>query len=376
MAVPAIWNAEPVVRDARDVAEVLAWFGPTLIAVGHVPSGRAYTIGTEPGVDLVIAPGLAISRFTLVDTHDAFVLYRPPNVRARRIVRGRSLPIADATVEIVRGVPIELSLGALQLRISLVRIPSTLPRRSIERRPYVYAAVSLVAQLAVYLVAARHHEPALPTPQVAEAPPGAPARQARIAMPAQSVRRSSQREPVATPVAEPTPPPASGGVTGARIGRGAQPAVPGTAAKPGNDEGRDGREAHADAPRFDPQRDPSFDSVRTGNYTTVSTGRAAGSDMQLLERGQRSRLVVVRCDSAACVVVGGEQAKEIREKLQHRLPDIVACYRDRAPGTGREVEMDFQLDGGGKVQTLEVGGIGDVDSCVASIVRGIQFAET
>ena len=40
----------------------------------------------------------------------------------------------------------------------------------------------------------------------------------------------------------------------------------------------------------------------------------------------------------------------------------------------REVELDFKIDDVGKVDNVEVGGVGDVNSCV-SIIKDIEFAE-
>lgn len=362
-------------RDGLEVVEVRASFEATSIAVAHVRAGERYCMGSAPGVELVIGAELGIERFDLID---GWVLRSPPACRVWRTERARTLRVQEPAIAIEHGATIELMLGRITLRVCRVTIPAGLPRPALEKRPYLFGAVSLAVQLAIVVVAMWQHAAPLPTPitQPGDERAGQPLRRARIALPGQTVRRAPVPEPAATPIEEPTPTPSA--ASPAAVSAGSRPA-PSAPAGGGADSSRsrDGsevaREVYADG-RFDPTRDAAFDSVRSGSYSTVATGRAAGDDHQLPERGERSRLVVVRCDAATCVVVGGEAATEIRQKLQQRLSEIVACYRDRAPGTGREVELDFEVDGG-KVQAVEVGGIGDVDSCVARIVRSIQFAE-
>src|SRR5262249_47816291 len=121
--------------------------------------------------------------------------------------------------------------------------------------------------------------------------------------------------------------------------------------------------------RFDPTSRPDFDTIKTGPYTTIATGRAAGDHYGA--DAKRSRLVVVSCDEMSCVVIGGDRAAPVRQAVESRLADITGCYRNATRG-GR-IELDFGLTDGG-VTDLKVGGVGDIGSCVADIFHNLHVA--
>src|SRR5262249_22461584 len=198
--------------------------------------------------------------------------------------------------------------------IALVDAPSPIARPRLEWRPLVFAACSLAVHLALWQLAlTTDGEDTIGA--VESETPGA-TRLARYATPAQTVRREPRHAPADVPVttvATATPQPTID-----------PPAEPQAASrgKPGLALARRSA-AHDDASadagdrssrRFDPTSRPDFDTIKTGPYTTIATGRAAGdhygADMK------RNSLVVVSCDEMSCVVIGGDRAAPIRKAVE------------------------------------------------------------
>jgi hypothetical protein len=120
-----------------DVVEVVARFGGTILDVTHVGPTETYRIGTAPGTSCAV-PGLTC--FPLVD---------------RGTIRR---PLGVDTVE--RDGWMELRVGEVALWISrtkLHRAPLGRPRFDI--RPIVYGAATLVAHLAIWLIAVAYAPP-------------------------------------------------------------------------------------------------------------------------------------------------------------------------------------------------------------------------
>jgi hypothetical protein len=128
--------------------------------------------------------------------------------------------------------------------------------------------------------------------------------------------------------------------------------------------------------KFDPAADAAFDSIKVGNYSTLATGRTAGEGYGPLARN--SSLVVITCDRASCLVLGGEKAKRVRKAVDERLAEITDCYKRAASNGGGNVEIDFQVDGTGQVGDLEVEDADPAGACVAKILRSLEIdaAET
>ncbi|HEY5923685.1 MAG TPA: hypothetical protein VIV11_18515 [Kofleriaceae bacterium] len=267
------------------------------------------------------------------------------------------------------------TIGHVTIAASRVRPPRAgVPRREIEWRPYCYIGLSLAAHVGVWLAAILMTEPALAP--ATETSYGRATRIARFATPSQSVKHSRAAPPEEIPITadetpsespliapEESPPGAVAGESAALL---PEPSVD-TGASDANQDGQQRR--------FDPTTNPAFDSVKTGDYSTVSTGRTAGQHyMAESSNGKRMPMTVVSCDSVSCIVIGGDNASAIRDVVQKRLPEILSCYEKSEGVGGKKVEVDFGIDAGGKVGELQVGGVGDVGTCVSAIIRDIEFA--
>jgi hypothetical protein len=333
------------------VAEIVVRFGNDVIAVTHVPAGGSFRVGSAPDADLV----LATDPFALVaSTREGFV------VRAFA---------AAPPARLTRETRIEIAIDRVGFAIALVERPARVARARIELRPIVFAAASLATHLALWSLAMLEPEP--PAIPAVEAAVGDGAmRLARYAAPAQTVHRARlpppEQVPITTavtaapnPTIEPPEKPStpSQDVPGlATPGRGAKQEVASA--------DRDDRGTH----HFDPAANPDLDTIKSGAYSTIATGRAAGEHYGADAR--RRRLIVVSCDEASCLVIGGDSAAPIRRAVERRLSEITACYRG---STGGKLELDFGLTSGGTVDDLAVGGIGDAGSCVAKIFQNLKI---
>ena len=343
-------------------AEVVVRFADTTMTTAYVSPGGSFVLGRTRDADAAVD----VAMFTLLEsTPHGFV------VRAAR----------DAQPVALEDAPIELAFGWMTIRVSLVAHERTpVARRRIERRPFAYGGGSLFVHSALLLGAtwlAAPDDTAIPAVEHSRR---RPARIARFAVSAQTVKRENKPPPAVTPVTTddtPSTNPATDelvAATAASIesvpspnGRGEKIATtPEAHESAGNDE--TGR-------RFDPDANPAFDTVKIGSYTTVATGNQAGASFKLAgENGQRKPLIVVSCDSSSCVIVGGDPASGVREALEARLDDIVACYEQHAQTAGKKVELDFGIDDSGKVDAVNIGGVGDYDSCVADIIKNLDVA--
>jgi hypothetical protein len=341
-------------------AEVVVRLAETIVALAHVAPGQTFVVGRTPRAQLA----LDVRAFELVrSTEHGFEVRAAPEVP----------PIAlDA--------PVEITFGHVTIRVSLVTPDrSPVPRRAIERRPLAFGTGSLLAHLALLLVAGWLATPDEETVPGNDTRKRRPARIARFAVAEQTVKREPKPPPIDTPItADDTPSPnpttddakAAAAAAIASIatphGRGEQ--VPATVeSAPSDERTQEGR-------GFDPDANPAFDTVKVGKYTTVSTGSSAGSEFRLAgENGERKPLIVVSCDSSSCVIIGGDPASGIREALEAKLDEIVGCYEKHASTAGKKVELDFGIDASGKVGAVNVGGVGDYDSCVADIIKNLAL---
>jgi len=358
--------------EAREIALVVVRFAGDLLQITPVAADGRFRIGTAPGTDLATT---IAGEFALVaGSERGFVVRCPTGVTARR--DGLAL---DGAVLLRRGPPVVLATGWLTITITL-EDAQPLARPPIERRPYVFGAASLVAHLAVWLLAMLWPAPPVPLPVLPgiENHDGSTAtRVARYAVAAQSLRRDPRPPPPALPITTgptPTPQPVVESTRSPGPRTPTPPGALGPAASAKSTPTREPREPiSGQARRFDPTTRPDFDTVKSGPYPTLASGRAAGDEYELASR--KSRMVVVSCDASSCIVVGGDEAAPIRRAIERRLADITACYENATGAAGRQVELDFDLDDDGMARGVKVGGVGDAGNCVANIIHEIQFSQ-
>ncbi|HUS32432.1 MAG TPA: hypothetical protein VMZ53_28220 [Kofleriaceae bacterium] len=283
---------------------------------------------------------------------------------------GETCFVGTTAVRAVAGT--ELTIGLVTVSVTrALADQERLRRPRIEVRPFIYGAVSLVAQVALLVVAFWTASPEPTTAPAVEADsgkkPGA-VRIKRFATPSQTIERTPDPAPSETPVtADETPEQIVERDTPAP--QEVQEFVPsemtgGGLATTGPSDG-DGTS------KFDPAANPAFDSIKVGNYSTLSSGRAAGDGYG--PEARNSSLVVITCDRASCLVLGGEKAARVRKAVNERIADITDCYKRAAANGGGSVEIDFQVDAAGDVGDLEIGEADPAGSCVAKILRSLQI---
>lgn len=331
--------------------EVVVSFAGTTLATALVASHQRFVIGATRDADFAL------------DVPVPFAVVEGAFVRAA----------ADAIPVRLHG-PVALTFGHVTLRIAPATAAGRLPRAEIDRRAVAYGGGSLLAHVALLGVATWLATPETTAVGVEEAR-ARPTMVARFAAEAQTVKREDRPAPPVAPVTAddtPTPNPMLDDL-----------AIATKNALEANGLGADTDEravestgtSHDDEPRsFDPDANAAFETVKVGELSTVSTGTAAGASFRLVgENGNRRPVIVISCDAASCLILGGDPASGIREALEARLASITGCYEQHASSAGKKVELDFGIDGDGKIERVEVGGVGDYDSCVADVIEGIEL---
>ena len=265
----------------------------------------------------------------------------------------------------------ERTVGLATVTVVAARSTKHVPRPAIERRPYLYGALSLAAQLALVIAsfATEQSEPhsAPAVEATGDRHPGA-VHIKRFAIPAQTIARTPDPAPLETPITAdntpehtaeldtPAPPKVNDFKPDEMTGGGLLPEAP-----------KDGDGTS----KFDPDQNPAFDTVKVGDYSTLATGRAAGEGYG--PEARNSSLVVITCDRMSCLVVGGPKAVRVRKAVNERLAEITDCYKRAALNGGGKVEIDFQVDGNGSVNDMQLEDADPAGACVARILKTLQI---
>ena len=337
----------------REVVEVVARFGGTIIDLAHVGPADTYRIGTAPGVDLVI-PGLVC--FPLVDGN---TVRCPVGLSARE-----------------DGSRTELRAGAVTFHITRTKLPApSLPRPAFDWRPPIVLFVSLVAHLAVWLAAMRF-EPferlpiekprryaRLKTPPPDPPPPPPP----QHIEPKQPVMRSKQHAQSAPAARRASALPEHADTTGV-MASAAELAVA-DALKSFDDtrviervsaltgdvynEHTANEQGFGGGRRFDPSQREGFESVETGPYATMPFN-------------------VKLCPKRTCKIPGPVPALYVRTHLLGQMDAIYDCYAMHAsePGT---IVLEFTITGDGLVREASGSGLGETGACAARAAEAIIF---
>ncbi len=337
----------------REVVEVVARFGATIVDLAHVGPTGTYRIGTAPGVDLAI-PGLTC--FPLVDGN---------------------------TVRCPVGVPMredgsrtELRAGAVTIHITRTKLPSaSLARPGFDWRPPAFVLASLLAHLAVWLAAMRF-EPLerlpsekprryarLKTPPPEPPPVPAPTQ----VEPKQPVMREKQRAHPALAAQRARAMPEHADTTGV-MASAAELAVAGAlesfddtrvvervSALTGDVYSEDAANAQGfgGGRRFDPSEREGFGTIETGAYATMM-------------------YPVKLCPNRTCKVVGPLPALYVRTHLLAHMDAIYDCYAMHAsePGT---IVLEFTVTADGLVREASGSGLGETGACAARAAEAIIF---
>jgi hypothetical protein len=332
----------------RDVVEVVARFGGTILDVAHVGEADTYRIGSAQGTNLAV-PGLV-----------CFPLVTGTKLR---------FPVGVPAVE--HDGWTELRFGALTIhltRTKLSRAPLARPR--FERRTSVFLAASLVVHLALWLLALASapyeklprqravlrlaHMTSAPEPTVKPKPVKPPERiagkhaSAAAMQPARPRRVATDDEPHFHTAAEATAALAASFDKIDVVGKLAD-------LRPEDTYNEDEANARGfgGSKRFDPNEREGFESVKSGNYSTMIY------DVKL-------------CPNKSCTVVGPVPALFVRTHLLAHMDEIYDCYVQHAtePGT---IVLSFTITPDGSVHDASGSGLGETGPCAARVAGEIYF---
>jgi hypothetical protein len=121
-------------------------------------------------------------------------------------------------------------------------------------------------------------------------------------------------------------------------------------------------------------------TIGTGRYGTIGHGSGTGSGYGVGSgrggmRGRKASPPDVRIGNAT--TTGDLDKNIIRRYIRRKLPQIKYCYEKQLlvkPGIGGTVTTQFQISPSGAVLNSTAKGVdGEVSSCVASVIKTIQF---
>lgn len=377
-----------------DAVELVVRFAQTLLAVTRIARGGRFVIGTAPGVDLPVA---GVTAFPLVDA--GFVVRLPVGVAAT----AGGVPVADREIVLARGARIDVTLGAVTVAIARVDdVPVALPRPREPRRivPFALAALAVHVAIVATAMATAAVEPVTIPVVRAEPPRIVPTK----TLPVKPPKPKRPRRATAAAGGGAATATDAGGTPAQRLERATEAArhagfldglraedlarIVGTKnlAKELADVGPlyDEEAANAQnfgnsAGKFDPSKDPTFDSVKTGRYATVGGGRGAGANYRLPAHGKFREvepppIMGLTCDDGSCTTVGSLDRFTVRDHVEKRYVDMVTCFERHARGARRiELTLRFDIGRDGRPAEVHANAASGFGSCVARIVERVKF---
>jgi hypothetical protein len=341
----------------RDVVEVIARFGDTIIDVAHVGPNGAYRIGTAPDANLAVLPGLT----------------------SFPIVEGRTLRCPIGWRSALRGATTELSTGAITIAITRTKLAAApVPPPRIQLRTPLFLAASLLVHVALWLVAV--------TLEPFEQLPRHKPRPYRVAhIPDQVEKRVPEPpkpKPEPKPVVQPEKAPRVARARMASRERDErEPGQPAAAQSAEHDMGASVAAAVARATQVDiekyakdmtPENTHNPDDIETNGFgghlrmgpgETIKTGAYATSIYNIQQ---------CRKHDPQCSLKGPTTAPYVRTFMLAKMDDIYACYTEHAPGPGTIV-LEFTIKGDGAVENARGSGLGETGDCAARIVSEMLF---
>ena len=338
-----------IARATRDVVEVIARFGDTVLDVRHIDRDGQFRIGTGPDVDLPM-PGH--TSFPLVD-------------RAKIRVPIGVVPYDYGGTTVIHLGSVSVSLTRRKLAVA------PLAHRRIDWRAPAFVLGSLALHVFIYLLAVtlepfeRITEKQLPRMRyahVADMTPPPPAVEPK--------RDPKQPEPTAASAASVRP----------RVER----AEPEDAMR---SMGRSTAKAVAAvAKSFDDTKvyervsalkeEDNFTEDDT--YTSGFGGRLRfppGETVKTREYGEIFAYLsfdVKLCPAKSCTFDGPVPPAAVRSLVQTVVPALYDCYAQHAerPGT---IVLSFTIAGDGSVKRSRGSGLGETGACAARVVEGLYF---
>ena len=364
---------------AADAIELVVHFAGTLVEVRRIERHQRYLIGTAPNVDLPLATG---TTFPLVDV--GLVVRIPAGIEPVHV-----------------GTRTKLSFGLVTIRLcrvsdSPVRVAR--PPASLRIVPFALAVLALHVGLVATAMATADVDPITIPVVRAEPPRRVPPKLLPTPKPKPKTRPKTAAKQAAEPAAaaQAAPPATAGEARAAASGAGILgslsvedfAAIMGTKdiAKELADVGPIWDEQAAyekmfggNGRAFDPSQDRAFDSVKTGRYATLGSGRGAGEGYRLPARGKFREIgpppiMGLTCDDGQCQTIGTLDRHTVRDYVEKRYVDMVKCYERHARNVPRvELTLHFEIDSDGTPTEVYADGAGAFGSCLVRLVERVKF---
>jgi hypothetical protein len=366
------------------VIEVVARFEATVLATVDLHPGARYRAGTGRGDDLAVELGSSIAIV------EGDIVRAPPEATAIVYQHGKRSPLTGE-LRLDGHMRVEIRIGRVTIAIRRATRVEPVPRPSLDRRPYIYIAASLAAQVLLVALAA-WIAPARDPPRPAHTP--RPTRVARFPEPRPATKQDPSPVPAAaTAPTDPStaPPPAdktpdlrrsrrSRAIARAReagiLGSDGVSDLSGLVA---SDIGKafDGvrpayREEEATARGFGggERWDPGG-VVPMGRFATKSN---AGADYELAGATAGPKTVLKTCTGRPCATTGPHTRETVVAIVDERAEALLECHERYAGRNVRGfVTLDFDIDRDGAVLRPTSAGMGELAGCAMRVVQGIAF---
>ena len=377
------------------LVEVVARIASSVVDIAHVPPSGRYRIGTAPGVELAVAVG-TLRSFPLLD--EGFRFRRPAGVAATLHTGTDALPITDTELTLRPGWRVELELGKVTVSLAMIRrAPMPVPRRPLDVRPFVYAAVVLFAHLLVWGAAmlfepierlgvesaVAPQPPRIRVTHVEEPPPPPPkskqeknAKQQEAASAPAAKREDGPRDPEARAIAGAQKAgmlealsDLSALIPKVNVRKLVEEAV-------AYDEEEATKTDFGKGRRFDLMKNCTKDCglIAAGKYATVSKGRGAGEGYDLPGTAHHAQPEIGGCEPSDCTIAGGTSRETVRHNVELRMGAFGYCYQRFATKQLRgTLTLSFVIGPEGAVHEAKARGMSEIDDCVVEVLEVIPF---
>lgn len=364
--------------------EVVTRFEATVLATVDLRPGASYRAGTGPGNDLAVELGDSVAIV------EGDIVRVPAGSTAILVEHGKPSPLTGE-LRLDARMRVQIRIGRVTIAIRRVTRMDPVPRPPVDRRPYIYTAASLAAQLLLVALAAwiaPHREPPVPahTPRSI--------RVARFPEPHPATKPDPSPVPaIATAPTDPTtaPPPADKAPDlrrsrrGRAIARARETGILGSdgvgdlSGLVASDIGKafDGvrpayREEEATARGFGGGE--SWDPggvIPMGRFATKSN---AGADYELAGATPGRKTVLKTCTGRPCATTGPHTRESVVAIVDGRAEALLECHERYAGRNARGfVALDFDIDRDGTVLRPTSVGMGELAGCAMRVVQSIAF---
>ena len=363
--------------------EVVARFEATVLATVDLRLGASYRAGTGPGDDLAVELGSSVAIV------EGDIVRVPAGSTAILFEHGKRSPLTGE-LRLDARTRVEIRIGRVTIAIRRATRMAPVPRPPVDRRPYIYTAASLAAQLLLVALAAWS------APDRAPLPPHTPRsiRVARFPEPLPATKRDPSPVPAmaTAPTDPPTAPPPADKAPDLRRSRRSR------AIARARQAGILGSEGASDLSGLVPSDlGKAFDGVRPAYREEEATARGfggaeswdpggvipmgrfatksnAGADYELAGATPGLPTVLKTCTGRPCATTGPHTRESVVAMVDGRAEALLECHERYAGRNARGfVTLDFDIDRDGTVLRPTSAGMGELAGCAMRVVQSIAF---